>query len=448
MYGAMAGKTTFSAREALVARLAQTGEMRGEPIKTVRQTNFFEKGDKPLEIVTSRQWYIRNGGKEWTNPASGTDLRDELLERGRELEFHPDFMRVRYENWVRGLNNDWLVSRQRFFGVPFPLWYKVGSDGEVDYDAVLTPDESELPVDPSSDVPAGYTEDQRGRPGGFVGELDIMDTWATSSLSPQLASGWLTDEDLFGRVYPMDLRPQGQDIIRTWLFTTVVRADLEFAALPWRNAGLSGWILDSDHKKMSKSKGNVVTPMGLLEQYGSDAVRYWASSARLGLDAAFEETQIKIGRRLAIKVLNASKFALSMGIPWDADEATVAAAPAPCLDASVVSEPIDARSWRPWPTSSTPPRRPSRSSVTPGPWRSPSPSSGPSAMTTSSWSRTGPMTSTVLTSPRPCARRGRRWRSPWTPSCACWPPSCRLPPRRCGAGTAAARCTGRPGRSQ
>ena len=341
MYEAMAGKTTFSAREVLVARLAQTGEMRGEPVKTVRQTNFFEKGDKPLEIVTSRQWYIRNGGKEWTNPASGTDLREELLERGRQLEFHPDFMRVRYENWVRGLNNDWLVSRQRFFGVPFPLWYKVGADGEVDYDAILTPAESELPVDPSSDVPAGYTEDQRGKPGGFVGELDIMDTWATSSLSPQLASGWLSDEDLFGRVYPMDLRPQGQDIIRTWLFTTVVRADLEFAALPWTNAGLSGWILDSDHKKMSKSKGNVVTSMGLLEQYGSDAVRYWASSARLGLDAAFEETQIKIGRRLAIKVLNASKFALSMGIPWDADEAAVAAAPAPCLDASEVSEPID-----------------------------------------------------------------------------------------------------------
>ena len=331
MYEAMAGKTTFSAREALVARLAQTGEMRGEPVKTVRQTNFFEKGDKPLEIVTSRQWYIRNGGKEWTNPASGTDLREELLERGRQLEFHPDFMRVRYENWVRGLNNDWLVSRQRFFGVPFPLWYQVGADGEVDYDAILTPAESELPVDPSSDVPAGYTEDQRGKPGGFVGELDIMDTWATSSLSPQLASGWLSDEDLFGRVYPMDLRPQGQDIIRTWLFTTVVRANLEFAALPWTNAGLSGWILDSDHKKMSKSKGNVVTPMGLLEQYGSDAVRYWASSARLGLDAAFEETQIKIGRRLAIKVLNASKFALSMGGEG---------APAD-LDASAVTEPVD-----------------------------------------------------------------------------------------------------------
>lgn len=448
MYGAMAGKTTFSAREALVARLAQTGEMRGEPIKTVRQTNFFEKGDKPLEIVTSRQWYIRNGGKEWTNPASGTDLRDELLERGRELEFHPDFMRVRYENWVRGLNNDWLVSRQRFFGVPFPLWYKVGSDGEVDYDAVLTPDESELPVDPSSDVPAGYTEDQRGRPGGFVGELDIMDTWATSSLSPQLASGWLTDEDLFGRVYPMDLRPQGQDIIRTWLFTTVVRADLEFAALPWRNAGLSGWILDSDHKKMSKSKGNVVTPMGLLEQYGSDAVRYWASSAAW----AWTRPSRRPRSRSAGAWPSRSSTPPSSLCPWESRGTRTRPPwprrPPPAWTPRWSASRSTGRSWPRWPTSSTPPRPPSRSSGTPVPWRSPSPSSGPSAMTTSSWSRTGPMTSTVLTSPRPCARRGRRWRSPWTPSCACWPPSCRLPPRRCGAGTAAARCTGRPGRSQ
>ena len=329
-FAELAGKTTFSAREALVARLEASGEMRGEPQKTMRQTNFFEKGDKPLEIVTSRQWYIRNGGKPWINPATDKDLNEELIERGKQLEFHPDFMRVRYENWVRGLNNDWLVSRQRFFGVPFPLWYRVDDNGEVDYTQIITPSEDQLPVDPSSDTAPGYTEDQRGVAGGFVGELDIMDTWAASSLSPQIACGWLEDEDLFSRTYPMDLRPQGQDIIRTWLFSTVVRADLEFGALPWAHAGLSGWILDSDHKKMSKSKGNVVTPMGLLEKFGSDAVRYWAASARLGLDAAFDESQMKIGRRLAIKVLNASKFALTMGGDADLD-----------LDITHVVQPLD-----------------------------------------------------------------------------------------------------------
>ena len=250
---------------------------------------------------------------------------------GRELEFHPDFMRVRYENWVKGLKGDWLVSRQRFFGVPFPLWYRVDANGQVNYDDIITPSEAALSIDPSTDVPEGFAEDQRGVAGGFVGELDIMDTWATSSLSPQLACGWLDDEDLFARMYPMDLRPQGQDIIRTWLFSPVVRANLEFGALQWKHVGLSGWILDSDHKKMSKSKGNVVTPTGILEKYGSDAVLYWAESARLGLDAAFDEQQMKIGRRLAIKVLNASKFALTMGGEGAAID----------LDPTLVSVPLD-----------------------------------------------------------------------------------------------------------
>ncbi|MDO5672431.1 MAG: valine--tRNA ligase [Actinomycetaceae bacterium] len=330
LFSLTAGKTTFSARKAVVEHLISTGEMVGEPKATTRMTNFFEKGDKPLEIVTSRQWYIRNGGREFTRPGASKDLREELLARGEELGFMPEFMRVRYNNWVSGLNSDWLISRQRFFGVPLPLWYKVTSEGDVDYDAVLVPSEDQLPVDPSTDVPEGFTEDQRGVAGGFVGEVDIMDTWATSSLTPRIYGEWLHDEALFAQVYPMDLRPQGQDIIRTWLFSTVVRAHLDFDALPWKKAAISGWILDPDHKKMSKSKGNVVTPMGLLEKHGSDAVRYWAASARLGTDAAFDEAMMKIGRRLAMKLLNASKFALTMGEGEDL-----------ALDPSLVTVPVD-----------------------------------------------------------------------------------------------------------
>ena len=312
---ALAGKTVKQAQAAIVELLGASGHLVGEPRPITHPVKFWENGSRPLEIVTSWQWFLRYPPK------------DELIAGGQELRWHPEFMQVRYENWVNGLAGDWNITRQRFFGVPFPVWYPVGEDGAVERDRPIAADESSLPVDPSTDTPPGYRPDQRDRPGGFAADPDVMDTWATSSLSPQIVSGWEDDPDLFTRVYPMDLRPQAHDIIRTWLFYTIVRAHYLHGTLPWRDVAISGFVFDPDRLKLSKSRGNSPDdPMNLLHEYGADAIRYWAAGGKPGQDTRFDRNQMKVGRRLAIKLLNASRFAL--GLP----EAPAGAA---------VTEPLD-----------------------------------------------------------------------------------------------------------
>ncbi|MGH2756841.1 MAG: valine--tRNA ligase, partial [Actinomycetota bacterium] len=305
----LAGLSVNQARKEIVSMLGEEGALDGEPAQIRRPVKYFEKGDRPLEFVLSRQWFI-----------NVLDKKDALIDQGRKVQWHPDMFRKRYEDWVEGLNQDWAVSRQRYFGVPIPVWYRVSEDGSIDYDSLILPRAEDLPIDPSAEAPPGYSEDQRGAAGGFVGDPDVFDTWATSSLTPLIPTGWPDDEKKFRNLYPNDLRPQGHDIIRTWAFTTITRSYLEDGSVPWWHVAISGWILDPDRKKMSKSKGNVVLPTDLLDEFGSDAVRYWAGAARLGVDTATDPNVFREGKRLVTKLRNASRLVL--GFQGNAGEPT------------------------------------------------------------------------------------------------------------------------------
>jgi valyl-tRNA synthetase len=330
-YDELAGRNVKQAQKRIVELLTASGDLLGEPRPITHPVKFWENGSRPLEIVTSHQWFIRYPDRE------------AMLARGKELHWWPDFMRVRFENWVNGLHGDWNVTRQRFFGVPFPIWYPIDAEGNVDFQNPIRASEEMLPVDPTTVTAPGYEDAQRNQPGGFAADPDVMDTWATSSLTPQIACGWERDPDLFGRLFPMDLRPQAHEIIRTWLFSTVIRSHYEFDCLPWANAAISGFVVDPDRKKLSKSAGNASDdPTMLIERFGADAVRYWAAGGRPGMDVSFDQGQMKIGRKLAIKLLNASKFTLLTATGAAADGSEQAPALSPAEWAAVpITEPLD-----------------------------------------------------------------------------------------------------------
>ena len=307
-YEELVGKKVHQARKRIAELLAEDGShpsgkgvaLKNEPKQINHPVKFYEKGDRPIEFITTRQWFIKI-----------LEHKEALLAQGEKITWHPEHMKVRYQHWVEGLNQDWCISRQRFFGVPFPVWYKLDENAEVDYSNPIFANKESLPVDPYIDVPEGYAEEQRGKANGFVGDPDVMDTWATSSLTPQIATSWAKDSKVHKNSFPMDIRPQSHEIIRTWAFYTICKAWMHENQIPWKNVVISGWILDPDRKKMSKSKGNVIVPTKLLEDYSSDAVRYWAARAKLGVDTAYDESVFKNGRKLSTKLFNASKFVLS-----------------------------------------------------------------------------------------------------------------------------------------
>jgi valyl-tRNA synthetase len=312
-YSKLEGKTLREAQKAIAELLRDpagsaagdaAAPLQGEPQPIEHPVKFFEKGDRPLEFITTRQWFVKV-----------LEHKQALVEAGDRIQWHPDFMRLRFRNWTENLNLDWCISRQRYFGVPFPVWYPLDAAGQPQFERPLLASPESLPVDPTTDLPPGYAEAQRDQPGGFRGESDVFDTWFTSSLSPQLATRWTDAPERHQTLFPMDLRPQSHEIIRTWAFYTIAKALLHEDTIPWRHVAISGWVLDPDRKKMSKSKGNVLTPMHLLDSYGSDAVRYWSLSAKLGVDTAFDEKVLKVGKRLVTKLFNASKFVLGQTGP-------------------------------------------------------------------------------------------------------------------------------------
>jgi valyl-tRNA synthetase len=290
--GYLDGITVNEARKKIIEDLKEK-QILVKQTEIVQAVKCAERSGAALELVSTPQWYIKT-----------LDHKDKLLEQARKCQWHPGYMQVRMENWINGLNQDWCISRQRYFGVPFPVWYskRIGEEGKI-----IIAQAQQLPVDPLKDLPEGYTREE------VIADSDIMDTWATSSITPQLNSHGISDEyhldlERHKKLFPADLRAQAHEIIRTWAFSTLTKSYYHQNTIPWQHLMISGWCLAADKTKMSKSKGNTVTPRELIVEKGADIVRYWAATSKLGVDITYSEETFKTGKKLATKLWNASKF--------------------------------------------------------------------------------------------------------------------------------------------
>ncbi len=317
----MNGLKVAKAREEMLEALKEQGLVLKQD-KTNQIIPVAERSKAPLEIIVTPQWFIRT-----------LDFREEILAKGREIDWQPAYMRQRFESWVEGLKWDWSISRQRHFGVPLPVWYskRAGEEGKI-----LVATQGQLPVDPLTDLPEGYSRDE------VEPETDVLDTWATSSVSPQLVTRTISTElgyepELHKRLFPMSMRPQAHEIIRTWAFYTIVKALHHQHDVPWKKICISGWCLASDGSKMSKSKNNIIDPIKLLDEYGTDPIRYWTGTSRLGNDTALAPNLLKQGKRLSTKMWNAAKLSRS-----PAEKTTLqAGTPAELVGKGVISHPVD-----------------------------------------------------------------------------------------------------------